>query len=197
MAENYTVEATVKRIGDMEQVHYTNKDGKPAVFTKFEVECLVGQENITYESAGWNKEKLAVGSKYSLEVQDKGQYTDSIKTITFMEAGASPEPASPKAEAIPEYMPTDTPRKRSLIPDFGTRFREYNTHARLAAMQATDRVKIYCDLMKDGKLVNSEGIKPDGLTIGTIQGWISNEIDRYWDEYYVRVPRDIIGEWEE
>ena len=64
-------------------------------------------------------------------------------------------------------------------------------------MQATDRVKIYVHLMEEGKLVNSEGVKPDALTIATIQGWISDEIDKYWDEYYVRVPRDMIGEWEE
>ena len=205
MGDIRQVEASIKSLGAMEQISYTKKDGSgTGVFAKFNVECQIGAETHTYETPSWNKEKLAVGRRYLLDIEDKGEFTDSIRKIQYIGDdpgvnGSEPTPLvqEVKAEAIPEYMPTDAPRKRSLVPDFGSRFREYNTHARLAFMQATDRVKIYVHLMEEGKLVNSEGVKPDALTIATIQGWISDEIDKYWEEYSVRVPKDMIGEWEE
>lgn len=206
MGDIRQVEASIKSLGAMEQISYTKKDGGgTGVFTKFNVECQVGDETHTYETPGWNREKLAVGQRYALDIEDKGEFTDSIRKIEHI--GNAPVSNGSEPTVVPNtQIPTNgghmpepkvVSEPKGLKPDFGSRFREYNTHSRLAFMQATDRVRMYVELMKEGKLMNSEGVKPDALTIVTIQGWISNEIDRYWEEYSVRVPRDMIGEWEE
>ena len=86
MPENYRVEATVLSIGDMEQISYTDKrTGQPAVFTKFRVECQVGQESTTYEANGFHRSKLEVNGRYSLEVQPS-DYTHNIRKIEPIQA---------------------------------------------------------------------------------------------------------------
>jgi len=209
VAENYIVEGIIKYIGEVQQISFTDKEtNQPKVFTKIAVEVQVGDESRTYEGASYLKDKLTVGSKYSLEMQPKDPYADNIKKVTFLEAGVIPSSngtvqqstVQPVQQAVVQPIQESAPtpqEKRPLKVDFAARWREWNTNARLAAMQATDRVKIYVHLMEEGKLVNSEGVKPDALTISTIREWLMQEIDLYWDEHEKRVPVDAFGRWEE
>jgi hypothetical protein len=201
MAENYIVEGTVTGIGEITQVPYTDKNtGEPKVFTKFEVEFQVGDELHTYESAGFHRDKLEVGSTYALEIQPKGEYTDGIRKITAIggftnQQQKSSPPPKPKAIAV------ETPRQASATPpspkpDFASRWREYNTHARTAQMQATERVRMYIQLVLDGKL-QADGGAVSSLRKSTIESWISEEMDRYWNELEVRTPSDIFGDLKE
>ena len=203
MADNYIIEATIISIGEITQVSYTDKNtGQPKAFTKFEVECQVGDELHTFESVGFNRDKLTVGFRYMLEIQPKENFTDSIRKITPIE-GATPQPkadTTPKPVTTPAPVPRKAPApKDSPSPkaDFASRWREYNTHARTAQMQATERVGWYVRLALEGKLVNEQGQKPDALTISTIQYWISKEIDAYWNEQEVRFPSDVFGDLKE
>jgi hypothetical protein len=201
--DNYVVEATVTAIGEITQVPYTDKvTGQPKVFTKFEVECQVGDELHTFESAGFNRDKLEVGSKYMLEIQPKGEYTDSIRKVNPIGQGgvaSAPKPkpvqAPPESAPVPKKAPApkDSPSPK---PDFASRWREYNTHARTAQMQATERVKLYVQLVLDGKLL-ADGGNVTSVRKSTIEQWISEEMNRYWDELEVRVPSDIFGDLKE
>ena len=219
MPENYRVEATVLSIGDMEQIKYTDKrTGQPAVFTKFRVEAQVGAESHTYEANGFHRSKLEVGGYYALEVQPN-DYTHNIRKIEPAQPtsghlvraaeamGAVLTEETPVAPP-PNDNPTPAPQNRpsppqnanqgisqgpALRPDLKERSIQYNTHARTAQMQATERVKLYVDLAIAGKLLNDEGEPVDKLRKSTVASWFSSEIDRYWHELEVRVPQDAYG----
>jgi hypothetical protein len=171
MPENYRVEATVLSIGDMEQISYTDKrTGQPSVFTKFKLEAQVGAESHTYEANGFHRSKLEVGGRYTLEVQPS-DYTHNIRKIEPAQAPAghlvraaeemgavfTEETPTPPVTPPPNDNPTPTPQNRpsppqdapqgisqgpALRPDLKERWVQYNTHARTAQMQATERVRI-------------------------------------------------------
>jgi hypothetical protein len=246
---NYRVEATVLSIGDMEQINYTDKrTGQPAVFTKFKVECQVGQESTTYEANGFHRSKLEVNGRYSLDVQPN-DYTHNIRKIDPIQAtgghlvraaeamgavirpdGApteeqdfardekrkqiaedmeSSEPPIRPVAPPPNSNPTPQPQNRPsppqnanqgisqgppLRPDLKERSIQYNTHARTAQMQATERVRMFVDLAIAGKLLNDEGEPVDKLRKSTVEGWLSDHIDFYWAELEVRIQQDAYGD---
>ena len=194
MPENYRVEATVLSLGDMEQINFTDrKTQQPSVFTKFTVECQVGNESHTYEASGFNRSKLEVGGSYSLEIQPNDPYSHKIRRIDLIEAPsghlvraaeamgvviteetpiASPPNGNPNP--VPQNHPS-TPQNAIqgishgpvLRPDLKARFDQWNTHARTAQMQATERVKLFVDLAIAGKLLN-DAVSYTHLTLPTI-----------------------------
>ena len=222
MPENYRVEATVLSIGDMEQINYTDKKtGQPAVFTKFKVEAQVGNESITYEANGFHRSKLEVNGRYALEVQPN-DYTHNIKRIDQLPPSGhlvraaeamgvvfTEETPTPPVAPLPEQTPTPAPQNRpsppqnavqdtsqspALRPDLKERSIQYNTHARTAQMQATERVRMFVDLAIAGKLLNDEGEPVDKLRKATVESWFSAQIDFYWHELEVRTPEDAYGD---
>ena len=219
MPENYRVEATVLSLGDMEQINFTNKKtGQPDVFTKFKVECQVGNESTTYEANGFHRSKLEVGGHYSLEVQPN-DYTHNIRKIEPAQppsghlvraaeemgvviteetpvappSNGNPNPAPQNRPSPPQNATQGISQGPALRPDLKARFDQWNTHARTAQMQATERVRMYVDLAIAGKLLNDEGEPVDKLRKSTVEGWFSVEIDRYWNELEVRTPQDAYG----
>ena len=220
MPENYKVEATVLSIGDMEQINFTNKKtGQPDVFTKFKVECQVGQESTTYEANGFHRSKMEVGGRYSLEVQPN-DYTHNIRKIEPIQAtgghlvraaeamgvvfteetpvappsNGNPTPQPQNRPSPPQNANQGMPQGPPLRPDLKARFDQWNTHARTAQMQATERVRMFVDLAIAGKLLNDEGEPVDKLRKVTVGDWFSYEIDRYWNELEVRIPQDAYGD---
>ena len=220
MSENYRVEATVLSIGDMEQINFTNKrTGQPDVFTKFKVECQVNNESIEYEASGFHRSKLEVGGYYALEVQPNN-YTHNIRKIDPAQppSGHLVRAAEAMGAVITEEAPvappsngnpTPTPQNRpsppqnatqgisqgpALRPDLKERSIQYNTHARTAQMQATERVRMFVDLAIAGKLLNDEGEPVDKLLKSTVEGWLSDHIDFYWAELEVRIQKDAYGD---
>ena len=196
MADYNVSEATIVSKGDMQQIHYEDrKTGQPRVFTKFTVECQVGDETVMYEGGGTDHPNLNVGSKYAFEMQDKGQYNDVIRKWTLLGAGQSLQASSPEIviAANGGHMPEYAPPKVAQKTDLPSRWREYNSNARLAQMQATDRTGKYIDLLIAGKLTNDAGEVVEKVRKSTIENWYSEEIDRYWQEHDVRVPQDIWG----
>ena len=210
MAENYRVEATVISIGAMEQINYTDKrTGQPAVFTKFKVECQVGDESITYEANGFHKSKLEVGGHYALEIQPS-DYTHNIRRIDPIQATGghavltaetpvapppkgNPSPAPQNSVAVPQNAKQGISQGPPLRPDVKVRWEQWNTHARTAQMQATERVRMFVDLATAGKLLNEEGQSVDKLRKSTVKNWLSEEITRYWRELEVCNPYDAHG----
>ena len=214
MSENYRVEATVLNIGDMEQINFISKrTGLPDVFTKFKVECEVGQESITYEANGFHRSKLEVNGRYSLEIQPS-DYTHNIRKIEPIQAtgGHLVRAAEEMGAVITEQAPNPTPTPPStnsvkeipnvtrgisqgppLRPDVKVRWEQNQMHARTAQMQATERVRMFVDLAIAGKLLNDEGEPVDKLRKSTVGEWFSYEINRYWDELEVRNPADAYG----
>jgi len=221
--ENYRVEATVLSIGDMEQINFTNKrTGQPDVFTKFKVEAQVGQESHTYEANGFHRSKLEVNGRYSLEIQPN-DYTHNIRRIepiqatgghlvraaeamgvVFTEETPTP-PVAPPSNGNPTPQPQNRPippqnatqgisQGPPLRPDIKERSIQWNTHARTAQMQATKRVKLFVDLAIAGKLLNDEGEPVDKLRKATVEGWLSDHIDFYWNELEARVQKDAYGD---
>jgi hypothetical protein len=204
----------------MEQVNFiSKKTGKPDSFTKFEVECQVGNESITYEANGFHRSKLEVGGHYALEIQPS-DYTHNIRKIEPIQAtgghlvraaeamGAviteevvvapppnpTPTPPSNNSVAVPQNAKQGIPQGPPLRPDVKVRWEQNQMHARTAQMQATERVRMFVDLAIAGKLLNDEGEPVDKLRKSTVAGWFSNEIDRYWDELEVRKPEDAYGD---
>ena len=195
MAENYTIEeATIVSIGDMQQINYEDKQtGQQKVFTKFEFVCRIGDVETPFESNGFNRDKLEVGSRYSFEAQDKGQYTDSIRNITKLEGSAAPVPTPQPSAAPVTETPKPVPPAMAQRVDLQARWREYNTNARTSQMQATERVGKYIDLLLAGKLLNDAGEAVDKVRKSTIENWYAEEIDRFWKEHDVRIPQDTWG----
>jgi hypothetical protein len=221
--ENYRVEATVLSIGAMEQINYTDKrTGEAKVFTKFTVEAQVGQESHTYEAAGFQKSKLEVNGRYSLEIQPN-DYTHNIRKIDPIQATAghlvraaeamgaviTEETPTPPVAPPPNTNSHPAPQNRpstpqnatqgisegpALRPDLKERWIQYNTHARTAQMQATERVRMFVDLAIAGKLLNDEGEPVDKLRKVTVENWFSAQIDFYWHELEVRPPQDAYGD---
>lgn len=195
MADNYTVQALVLSLGDIEQVQYTDKrTGTPKTFAKCQVECQVGDTVITYEAAGFHHAKLVVGSAYTLEIQPDDKYNHKVRGVA--PAGIVPSPQAqaptPRAAATPA---TASPRAATqLKPDFKTRVQEYGTHSRAAQMQATQRVEMLVSLVKAGKLVNDAGEVVEQIRKSTVEDWIIQALDMYWKEIEVRLPQDAWGD---
>lgn len=198
MNDLYTITATIISLGEMTQVYY-QKDGANKVFTKFEFECQVDDTVRTLESPGWNQGKLEVGKTYELEVELKDGFTDSVRRI-IGDKGTAPapkpvEPLKPTAQpAEPTKSPDKPPTAKGLKPDYPARWREWNTHARTAQMQATERVKLYVNLALEGKLQNDQGEIVQALRKSTIEQWVSEEITRYWTELAIESPKDAHGD---
>jgi len=83
---------------------------------------------------------------------------------------------------------------KGLKPDYPARWREWNTHARTAQMQATERVKLYVNLALEGKLQNDQGEIVQALRKSTIEQWVSEEITKYWNEFAIESPKDAHGD---
>jgi len=220
MPDTYKVEATVISLGDMEQVNFTDKKtGRPASFLKFTAECQVGNESHTYEARDFHRKRLTVGGYYSLEIMPS-DYAHNIWKVEPIEAPAGHLVRAAEEMGVvfteeapvappPNDNPNPTPQNRpsppqnasqgisqglALRPDLKARFDQWNTHARTAQMQATERVRMYVDLAIAGKLLNDEGEPVDKLRKSTVEGWFSVEIDRYWNEAEVRIPQDAYGD---
>ena len=183
MPDTYKVEATVISLGDFEQVNFTNqKTNRPDSFVKFAVECQVGDEAHTYEARDFHRKRLAVGGYYSLEIRPT-DYTHNIWKVEPIEAPSGHLVRAAEAMGVviteetpvappPNGNPTPQPQNRPsppqnasqgisqgppLRPDIKERSIQWNTHARTAQMQATERVKLFVDLAIAGKLLNDEG----------------------------------------
>ena len=208
MAQNYMVIATVKSLGEITQINYTDKNtNQPKVLTKFQLELQIGDELKTIESLGFHRAKLVEGSTYELEIEgkDNPDFLDSLRVIKPYNPNNVPAnqgkqapqtTQAPATQANPQ--PTSVPNvKAPLKVDFASRWREWNTNFRLSNMQATERVGKYIDLLIAGKLLNSEGETVDKVQKSTIENWWSEEIDRFWNELEIRVPEDTFGKWEE
>ena len=198
MADYEIAEATILSKGDIQQIHYEDKNtGQPKVFTKFAFESLVGDESVTFEGSGTDHAKLNVGSRYAFTMQDKGQYNDVVRKITLLEEGEAPVATpTPSTDATPKPKQAVTPSPKAPTPgktDLPSRWREYNSNARTAQMQSTDRVGKYIDLLIAGKLCDDEGNVVDKVRKSTIENWYAEEIDRYWKEHDVRIPQDTWG----
>jgi len=195
MAENYTVQAKVVSLGNIEQIQYTDKQtGQPKIFTKFTVECQVNDTSVTYETAGFNQGKLVVGNSYTLQIQPDDQYSHKIRGIAPAGIVQPPQAQAPKPQASPAPAPVSPkPAVQALKPDFSSRWREYSTHARTAQMQATQRVEMLVDLIKAGKLVNDAGEVVEQIRKSTVEDWIIGAIDSYWKEVETRIPQDAWG----
>jgi len=61
-------------------------------------------------------------------------------------------------------------------------------------MQATERVSLFVNLAKEGKLQTDDGEVVDALRKNTIESWFTQEIDRYWKELEERIPKDAFGD---
>jgi len=199
MAEIYTVTATVIRIGTLES--FTSQNGKS--LERFDLEIQVGDELRTIDSLGFHWKNLKVGGIYELDImpQDNPDYKHSLRKVTYVGEGNPTATTSnpiekPKETQAPDPTPRPTPNPAALPtlkPDFASRWREYNTHARTAQMQATQRVEMYVSVFLAGKLQSNEGEKPDALSKTTLETWISQEINKYWNELDVRAPQDSFG----
>ena len=99
-----------------------------------------------------------------------------------------------KASTGATQTPQTAPTTQSIIkPDFGRRFQEWSTHARTAKMQATARVEILVDLVKEGKLLNDQGEAVTKLKIETVRSWYKEEYQGYWKELAESAPEDWFG----
>ena len=223
MPDTYKVEATVISLGDMEQVNFTDKKtGRPSSFIKFTAECQVGSESHTYEARDFHRKRLTVGGYYSLEIMPS-DYAHNIWKIEPIEAPSGhlvkaaeamgvvfteetpTPPVAPPSNGNPTPQPQNRPippqnanqgisQGPPLRPDLKERSIQYNTHARTAQMQATERVRMFVDLAIAGKLLNDEGEPVDKLRKSTVEGWLSDHIDFYWAELEVRIQKDAYGD---
>jgi hypothetical protein len=214
MSETIVVQAKVLSLGDNRQIT-AKSDGRQHTF--FTVECQVGEESVTYESGGWNRGKIEVGRCYELEVlpKDNPEYLPSITKVTLNNntdsvpnmgenlydtfAADTPQPQSKATIDTQKQPATSTPSIRStqqspIKVDFGSRWREWNTHFRTSQMQATARVELYTSLILAGKLFADNGEPITAVKKSTLEGWWSEEIDRYWNEFAVRFPSDCFGD---
>jgi hypothetical protein len=103
-------------------------------------------------------------------------------------------PAPQNRPSTPQNANQGISQGPALRPDLKARFDQWNTHARTAQMQATERVRMFVDLAIAGKLLNDEGEPVDKLRKVTVENWFSVEIDRYWNEAEVRIPQDAYGD---
>jgi len=201
MPEDYIVEALIVSVGDVQNIEYEDKkSGQPKAFTKFLLEAQIGDEIHTLQANGKAHTLLEVGSRYTLAIRPNPneRYEDSIRNITFLGKGngtmptvtPTPKPVQmPRQPVVNSGVTTTSPR-----PDFASRWREWNTHARLAQMQATERVSLFVNLAKEGKLQTDDGEVVDALRKNTIESWFTQEIDRYWKELEERIPKDAFGD---
>jgi len=187
---DFAVHARVISFGETRQ-----PGGTKWAFT--EVECEVNGEAVTYSAISFVKEKLLAGQSYELLIRPNRQkaehpeYEDSIQEVvaTLPGDGSTPPPVTPKAK--PQAQAPQPPRG-FLPPDTASRWREFNTHARTASMNAKDMARIYADLVIAGRFDN-EG-EQVVVTKSMVQEWVTEEYFRYWDNYNTYPPQDIYGD---
>ena len=196
MAEQYTVQATVMKVGTLEP--FTASNGK--VWDKFSLEIKVGDELKTIDSLGFHWKNVKVGGIYDLDLlpQDNPDYNHSLRGVRQLgtdtevtQTASAPIPTEPKAAA---NAPTAQP---SLKPDFALRFREWNMHSRNAKIQARERSADYIKLALEGKLLNDDGEAVTGLRLSTIRGWHKEEYALYFEELNEYNPHDAFGAFKE
>ena len=192
-----TVHATISTIGDIQQV--TPK------FSKFTLEYTIddGPDVHNAESPAWHRGALEVGSTYELVLKanptpDGDYYTPSIDAkpvlITGAASVAKPNPPTAKPSEKPRPAPAVNEKQTSgRSPELNSRWVQYSTHSRTAQMQATERVGQYIKIAVEGRLVTDEDVPIKNLRKSTIEGWYSEEIDRYWNELEQREPNDWFG----
>ena len=193
-----TVHATIRTIGDIQQV--TPK------FSKFTFEYAIGDSPDVYnaESPAWHRGALEAGSTYELvlkanQTPDGDFYTPSIDAKPVLITGAATSVAKPNP---PTAKPSEKSRPAPAVnekqtsgrrPELNSRWVQYSTHSRTAQMQATERVGQYIKIAIEGRLVTDEDVSIQKLRKSTIEGWYSEEIDRYWKELEQREPNDWFG----
>ena len=173
---------------------FTSSSGKQ--LTKFTSYIQVGDEVRTGEALGFHYKNLKIGGVYNLLLRTNDDYPNAnanIWEVTYLRDGAVEN-----VQSVPTPQPTQTPKPvpttQSIIkPDFGRRFQEWSTHARTAKMQATARVEILVDLVKEGKLLNDQGEAVTKLKIETVRSWYKEEYQGYWKELAESAPEDWFG----
>ena len=192
-----TVHATIISIGEMEQV--TPK------FAKCGFEYTEGdsQEVQKADCPAWHRGVLEVGSTYELKLKareksDGGFYTPSLDDKPVLVTGVSlngskPDPTTATPVRKPVPVPAVNQQSAGRRPELNARWVQYSTHSRTAQMQATERVGQYIQLAIAGRLVTDEDEPIKNVRKSTIEGWYSQEVDRYWDELEVREPNDVFG----
>ena len=192
-----TVHATIISIGEMEQV--TPK------FAKCGFEYTEGdsQEVQNADCPAWHRGVLEVGSTYELKLKareksDGGFYTPSLDDKPVLVTGVSlngskPDPTTATPVRKPVPVPAVNQQSAGRRPELNARWVQYSTHSRTAQMQATERVGQYIQLAIAGRLVTDEDEPIKTVRKSTIEGWYSQEVDRYWDELEVREPNDVFG----
>ena len=182
--QEYGVNARVISFGDVKQPASSK-------YSFFPVICEVDGAETTYEAIDFVKGKLTAGQSYQLLILHKGDYAHSIRTVvaTLPGDGSAPPPVAPQAK--PQDQAPQPPRA-FLPPDMASRWREFNTHARTAAMNAKDMGRIYADLIIAGRLDKDgeEIVVPKNM----VQEWVSEEYQRYWLNYGSYPPQDIHGD---
>jgi hypothetical protein len=220
LPDNYFAQGTILSLGDMEQVEY-ERDGKKKVTTFFDVECQIGDVAQTFSAAGFHRPKLEAGQSYIFDIRpDQSGYANSKDRLWGAElipgglpdvpqkptSNASSQPEENEAgdripaghlvkaaEAMGVVFNKATPSK-VLKPDLPRRWTEYSSHARNAAIQSTERVKLYVQLFLAGKLLNEDGEVVDKLRKSTVSDWLAEEMNTYWHEYLVHKPEDAFGD---
>ena len=191
---DYPVHARVISFGETRQ-----PGGTKWAFT--EVECEVNGEAVTYSAISFVKEKLLAGQSYELLIRPNRQkaehpeYEDRIQDVvaTLPGDGSTAPPVAPKPKPQPQTQPQiPQPPRGFLPPDTASRWREFNTHARTASMNAKDMARIYADLVIAGRFDN-EG-EQVVVTKNMVQEWVTEEYGRYWINYGSYPPQDIYGD---
>ena len=182
--QDYGVNARVISFGDVKQPASSK-------YSFFPVICEVDGAETTYEAIDFVKGKLTAGQSYQLLIRHKGDYTHSIREVvaTLPGDGSAPPPVAPQAK--PQAQAPQPPRA-FLPPDMASRWREFNTHARTAAMNAKDMARIYADLIIAGRL-DRDG-EEIVVTKNMVQEWVTEEYFRYWINYGSYPPQDIHGD---
>jgi len=189
--------ATIISIGEMKQV--TPK------FAKCGFEYTEGdsQEVQNADCPSWHRGTLEVGNTYELKLKarekgDGGFYTPSLDDKPVLLTGdalngSKPNPPAAAPAKKPAPAPVVSEKQTGRRPELNARWVQYSTHSRTAQMQATERVGQYIQLAIAGRLVTDEDEPIKNVRKSTIEGWYSQEVDRYWDELEVREPNDVFG----
>ena len=191
--QEYGVNARVISFGDGVQPAQSK-------WTFFPVVCEVDGAETTYEAVSFVRDKMVAGQSYQLLILHKGDYTHRLNKVvaTLPGDGSTAPPVTPQAKPQANPQPqapqpqAPQPARAFLPPDMASRWREFNTHARTAAMNAKDMARIYADLIIAGRL-DKDG-EEIVVTKNMVQEWVSEEYQRYWLNHGSYPPQDIHGD---
>ena len=169
-------------------------------------------EEQKFQIFGNLREKLTEGSVYEIMHDDPkpnrdgdGFYDADIKKITPVGSQQIAQPSTrPTTPPPPTPQPasTQTPSASSKPTkvDLSNRFFQYNTHARTAHMQATERVRLKVQLLLEGKLFDESSQPFEAVSESTLNQWYVSEVDNYWSQVINQLSIDTASHffaWEE